>query len=166
MTFAMPGSPPTFCTSPWTDVRERRAGDRQELLFAVSPARPRPSSVCGNDEGARNMKLRLMTAAGGLALALGSVSLVPAVAGPGDAAPSLMATAVLKNQQGLVIGQASFQQVGSLVQVRATMAGLEPRSDFHGMHVHTNGVCDGDFTSAGGHWSPSGTTHGDHTGDL
>src|SRR5439155_23389361 len=103
--------------------------------------------------------------AGALALTLGSIPVLPATAGTGDG-ESPMASAVLRNQQGLVVGQVSFQQVGQRVQVRATVTGLEPRADFHGLHVHTNGVCDGDFTSAGGHWNPSGATHGDHAGDM
>ena len=43
----------------------------------------------------------------------------------------------------------------------------------HGAHVHTTGRCDGpDFTTAGGHWNPTGMKHGTqnpmgpHAGDL
>jgi Cu-Zn family superoxide dismutase len=38
---------------------------------------------------------------------------------------------------------------------------------FHGFHVHATGRCDAPtFTSAGGHFNPSGATHGAHAGDL
>jgi Cu/Zn superoxide dismutase len=77
-----------------------------------------------------------------------------------------VASAVLRNQAGVVIGQVSFQQVGQRVRVRALVTGLGPASDFHGFHLHANGSCDGDFTSAGGHWNPGNTTHGDHAGDM
>jgi len=76
------------------------------------------------------------------------------------------ATAAVRTQAGEVIGQVSFQQVGAKVSVRAVLRGLAPADDFHGFHIHANGACDGDFTSAGGHWNPGGTTHGDHQGDL
>jgi Cu-Zn family superoxide dismutase len=36
----------------------------------------------------------------------------------------------------------------------------------HGFHIHEFGVCDGDFSSAGGHWNPTGQPHGNHAGDF
>ena len=79
-----------------------------------------------------------------------------------------VATAELRSQAGAVVGRVTFQQVApDRVQVRGVVSGLAPAADFHGFHVHTNGACSGDFvTSAGGHWNPSGSTHGDHGGDL
>ena len=77
------------------------------------------------------------------------------------------AVAVIVDQSGATIGQATFTQFGPHVRVNATVSGLAPKSEFHGFHVHTNGECSGDFvTSAGGHWNPSASTHGDHVGDL
>ena len=38
---------------------------------------------------------------------------------------------------------------------------------FHGFHIHTIGRCDAPgFTTAGGHFNPTGATHGAHAGDL
>ena len=38
---------------------------------------------------------------------------------------------------------------------------------FHGFHIHAVGDCSAsDFTSASGHFNPSGVDHGDHAGDL
>jgi Cu/Zn superoxide dismutase len=79
-----------------------------------------------------------------------------------------VASAVLKDQAGAVVGRISFQQVApNGVRVRGAVSGLAPNAEFHGFHVHTNGSCEGDFVaSAGGHWNPAGSTHGDHAGDL
>jgi Cu/Zn superoxide dismutase len=79
-----------------------------------------------------------------------------------------VASAVLRDQAGAVVGRVSFQQVApAVVRVRATVRGLTPSSEFHGFHVHANGACAGDFVaSAGGHWNPSAGSHGDHAGDL
>ena len=79
-----------------------------------------------------------------------------------------VASAVLRDQGGAVVGKVAFQQVApDKVRVRASVSGLAPAAEFHGFHVHTNGACTGDFvTSAGGHWNPSSSTHGDHAGDL
>jgi Cu/Zn superoxide dismutase len=77
-----------------------------------------------------------------------------------------VASAVLKDQSGEVVGRVSFQQVGDSVRVRASVEALSPAADFHGFHIHANGVCEGDFTSAGGHWNPQAADHGDHAGDM
>jgi superoxide dismutase, Cu-Zn family len=37
---------------------------------------------------------------------------------------------------------------------------------FHGFHVHAVGECVAPFTSAGGHFNPTGDDHGDPAGDL
>jgi Cu/Zn superoxide dismutase len=79
-----------------------------------------------------------------------------------------VASAVMRNQAGAVVGTVTFQQVAAdKVRVRGAVSGLAPAADFHGFHVHTNGACTGDFVaSAGGHWNPAGVNHGDHAGDL
>jgi Cu/Zn superoxide dismutase len=79
-----------------------------------------------------------------------------------------VASAELRSQAGAVVGHVTFQQVApNRVSVRGVVTGLSPAADFHGFHVHTNGACSGDFvSSAGGHWNPTSSTHGDHAGDL
>lgn len=101
----------------------------------------------------------------GVVLFAASMTALP---GPVDAAfAGPVATAVIRNQAGATLGEVSFQQLSDgRVHVRAALTGLGPANDFHGFHIHANGVCDGDFTSAGGHWSPRVTTHGDHQGDM
>lgn len=57
------------------------------------------------------------------------------------------------------------------VLVEAEVFGLPnistPRSsNFYAMHIHENGECTGDFSSAGGHYNPTGMLHPMHAGDL
>src|SRR5689334_5337531 len=111
-------------------------------------------------------RLRSLIAGSAMVTVLGTVQALPGDASAAADPASPVASAVVRNQQGLIVGQVSFQQVGVNVQVRAVLAGIEPRADFHGMHIHANGACDGDFTSAGGHWNPLGANHGDHVGDM
>src|SRR5205807_2584014 len=77
------------------------------------------------------------------------------------------AKAVVRDQQGNVIGTVTFTQQASGVRMNATIGGLVPLSEFHGFHIHANGACAGDFVaSAGGHWNPGVVAHGDHAGDM
>jgi superoxide dismutase, Cu-Zn family len=71
----------------------------------------------------------------------------------------------LRNAAGVVVGDAKFEQERDGVEVRVTVSGLTP--GFHGFHIHTVGSCvAADFTSAGGHFNPTGEAHGHHAGDL
>jgi superoxide dismutase, Cu-Zn family len=75
------------------------------------------------------------------------------------------AAAALHDATGKRVGVAFFRERDGEVAVTAAVWGLAP--GFHGYHVHTTGVCDPpSFTSAGGHFSLPGQTHGDHAGDL
>jgi superoxide dismutase, Cu-Zn family len=81
------------------------------------------------------------------------------------------ATAELKNAAGQVVGNATFNQQASGVQVRVQVTNIE--SGMHGIHIHAVGKCDGpDFTTAGGHFNPGAKQHGlsnvqgPHAGDL
>jgi Cu-Zn family superoxide dismutase len=71
----------------------------------------------------------------------------------------------LRNAAGQVVGEADFEQEHNGVHVRVRVQGLTP--GFHGFHIHTVGSCvPGDFTSAGGHFNPTGESHGHHAGDM
>lgn len=68
-------------------------------------------------------------------------------------------------------GTVTFSQHGDKVVVDADIVGLTP--GLHGFHVHEKGDCSAvDATSAGGHFNPTGKSHGDpsgnehHAGDL
>ena len=68
-------------------------------------------------------------------------------------------------------GTVTFTQQGSSVRAVAEVNSVTPGS--HGIHVHEKGDCSApDFSSAGGHWNPTGKHHGcpplgeRHPGDL
>ena len=113
----------------------------------------------------------VVTTAGVLALAM--------LAGcHGDRSPSgaplaggERATAMLHDAAGKPVGRASATEVvGGL---RVTFEGMALPPGTHGLHVHTTGLCEAPgFTTAGGHWNPTGRQHGSmnpngqHQGDL
>jgi Cu-Zn family superoxide dismutase len=77
-----------------------------------------------------------------------------------------VAVARLINADGDKVGKVVFKQRrDDRLWVFARVRELPP--GFHGFHVHTVGACDPPtFTSAGGHFNPTGAAHGDHAGDL
>jgi Cu-Zn family superoxide dismutase len=89
-----------------------------------------------------------------------------------SAADSGKAVAVLKPAAGgTVAGSIGFAKVDGGVRVSGKITGLAPGS--HGFHVHEKGDCSAaDFTSAGGHFNPTGDPHAGpteakrHAGDM
>ncbi len=76
------------------------------------------------------------------------------------------ASTTLINIQGAVIGTATFTQLNeTLVKIEVEASGLTPGR--HGVHIHAIGACNptGGFASAGGHFNPTGESHGLHGGD-
>jgi len=102
-------------------------------------------------------------------LVAGSILALGAAA---SAAPSQKAVAVLKPPAGgNVAGTVGFAAVEGGVRVSGRVTGLTPGS--HGFHVHEKGDCSAaDFTSAGGHFNPTGDPHAGpteakrHAGDM
>jgi len=105
------------------------------------------------------------------ALALVLVSLVALAGAPAavaqDASPAASADqidVVVMTQGGEEAGVLSFVPVGDtgMVRIVGELHGLEPGE--HGLHIHETGICDpsGDepFSSAGGHFNPTGAMHG------
>jgi superoxide dismutase, Cu-Zn family len=84
-----------------------------------------------------------------------------------------VATARLEPTKGnAVSGLVQFSQRDNRVFVSGEIAGLAPNSE-HGFHIHERGDCSsGDGMSTGGHFNPTGKTHGaheageHHVGDL
>lgn len=80
------------------------------------------------------------------------------------------AQATIRDQGGRVLGTVTVNETGQGFVTTGTLDHLSPGS--HGIHIHTIGACTGTFTSAGGHWNPSGRQHGfenpmgPHLGDL
>lgn len=69
-------------------------------------------------------------------------------------------------------GSVVFSQSGDKVSVKVDIRGLKPNAE-HGFHVHEKGDCSsGDGMSTGGHFNPTGSSHGahgqgaHHVGDL
>jgi Cu-Zn family superoxide dismutase len=111
------------------------------------------------------------------AIALGVAGVVQLTSGPASATAHPLARAGLANSAGTEIGRVTFKGEGRyanqiVVELNSpTAPGL---GGFHGIHIHSIGVCDSapsgatsvPFGSAGGHWNPTGTAHGAHVGDL
>ncbi len=81
------------------------------------------------------------------------------------------AVATLKDAEGNPVGAVRFDaRRGGRVGVEAEVNDVAPADQFHGFHVHTTGACDPatevPFSSAGGHFNPEATIHGEHAGDL
>ena len=74
------------------------------------------------------------------------------------------AVATIHDATGQRVGVAFFRERQGEVAVTGAVRGLAP--GFHGFHVHAVGECVAPFTSAGGHFNPTGRDHGDHAGDL
>lgn len=102
-------------------------------------------------------------------------STAPAPAAEPAAAPaaSTAASAALSPTQGnQVAGEVKFNVVDGAVRVTGTITGLKPNSE-HGFHIHEFGDCSApDGSSAGGHFNPAKTDHGQvgadphHGGDM
>jgi superoxide dismutase, Cu-Zn family len=88
------------------------------------------------------------------------------------------AVARLKDAEGDFVGVVRFHSDGDQVEVEADVQNVDVNpGQFHGFHVHQTGKCDPEavdpatgstvpFFSAGGHFNPGGSAHGDHAGDF
>jgi Cu-Zn family superoxide dismutase len=74
------------------------------------------------------------------------------------------AFAVLRDASGQQVGFAVFRERRGAIAVQAEVRQVAP--GFHGFHVHAVGQCLPPYTSASGHYNPTGAAHGDHAGDL
>lgn len=99
----------------------------------------------------------------------------PSSTTPGTGGPST-ATATLQGAPGDgIAGTVTFHATDDGVHVVAEVQGVDGAGK-HGFHVHENGQCDHEgeqhFTSAGGHFNPTGVEHAcpptdpRHAGDL
>ncbi len=76
----------------------------------------------------------------------------------------------LYDLNGERVAQARYAESSNGVII--SVSGKNLSSGIHGFHIHEFGVCEGDFSSAGGHYNPKGKEHGlrnlkgAHAGDL
>ncbi|WP_336952495.1 superoxide dismutase family protein [Sphingobium aromaticivastans] len=90
---------------------------------------------------------------------------------PAADAAAPMVHAKLLAGDGSARGEAMVTQAGDGLHVVVHAQGLTP--GMHAVHIHMTGSCTPpDFTSAGGHWNPTGHKHGKdnpdgmHMGDM
>ena len=80
------------------------------------------------------------------------------------------AKALLKDASGKDVGQVQLIQTPHGVLLKMTLKGVPPGE--RAFHIHTVGKCEPPFTSAGGHFNPTGKKHGmeakegAHAGDM
>jgi Cu-Zn family superoxide dismutase len=109
------------------------------------------------------MRLRIILAAVCAVAGLAGMATLVAAKKP---APKTIKV-VLKNGNGVPVGNASFTAITatSPVIVRVSVRRLQP--GFHGFHIHAVGKCEGPtFMSATGHLKADGQNHGGHIGDM
>jgi len=82
----------------------------------------------------------------------------------------LVAHSTIYDRQGEQVGEATLLETVDGVIVHLEVENLPPGN--HALHVHRDGICEDDFTSAGGHFNPYNAKHGTenpegaHAGDL
>lgn len=108
-----------------------------------------------------------------LALPIGLATSACATTASDAAAPAAAPTAhaSLAAGDGSARGTAVVTEAADGLHVVVKAKGVPP--GIHAVHIHTTGTCTGpDFTSAGGHWNPTGRQHGKdnpagmHMGDM
>ena len=99
------------------------------------------------------MRIGVMVAAGTLMFA----GMVTSAAGPKTAHADLV------NAHGAKVGTAKISSTANGVKVTVKVSELTPGE--HGIHIHNAGKCEGPaFTTAGGHFNPTGAHHGANNG--
>jgi superoxide dismutase, Cu-Zn family len=91
---------------------------------------------------------------------------------PAAAAPpiTVQATANVFDATGARLGTLNFSDTPAGLLVSGILTALPVGQ--HGIHIHTVGLCEAPFTTAGGHFNPGGTKHGyrnpmgHHSGDM
>lgn len=106
-----------------------------------------------------------------LILLLSACATASSSEGAASSGPAPTAHAKLVAGDGSPRGEAVVTEAADGLHVLVRAQGLTP--GMHAVHIHTMGTCTPpDFTSAGGHWNPTGHKHGKdnpdgmHMGDM
>src|SRR5688500_8323818 len=141
-----------------------RTGGR--LAHTVRDAHARGADI---NEGDRMNRQDVTRALAGITAA-GMVSAL-SVGVAGAQAPPRAANAVIRGAGGPLVGTASLTEAAEGARI-ALLVRVLPAGG-QGLHIHATGTCEGPaFTSAGGHFNPTGAQHGlrnpagAHAGDL
>jgi Cu-Zn family superoxide dismutase len=84
--------------------------------------------------------------------------------------PTATAAAIVRDATGKQVGALNFADTYAGVLITGTVNDLGLGA--HGIHIHAVGKCEAPFTTAGGHFNPTGHQHGyksatgPHLGDL
>jgi len=113
-------------------------------------------------------------AAAGVALSpvsSGAQGSPPPAVTPAPAPPiTVQATADVFDATGARLGKLNFSDTPAGLLVSGVLAGLP--AGVHGIHLHTVGLCQAPFTTAGGHFNATSAKHGyrspmgHHSGDM
>ncbi len=95
-------------------------------------------------------RMAIFTLAAGIALAGQSSQVV-------GSHPS-QARADMMDAQGMSVGEVVLRETPNGTILHATLSNLPPGA--HAFHVHSVGLCEPPFSSAGGHFNPQGKMHG------
>ena len=85
--------------------------------------------------------------------------------------PQEVKTVTMQNQAGEEIGTIKLSETKAGVLLSLDLTGLAPNGE-QAIHIHETALCEGNFTSAGGHYNPTGKAHGmkhpegEHAGDM
>jgi len=111
--------------------------------FASTPAAARP---------------RVRPSAVAAWLGMGALSIALLLSWSAAAAPGDEASAAMVDAEGNEVGTVELTEMRDGTLVVAKLKGLPEGT--HAFHVHTTGLCEAPFSSAGGHYNPTGAKHG------
>jgi len=102
-------------------------------------------------------------------VAAGTLSACGTMGQGGDATANLAPTGAISPNP--TMGKVTFTPLAHGVRVSGEVRGLPPGTE-HGFHIHEKGDCGDNGNASGGHFNPSGGTHGkfaapgSHAGEL
>ncbi|MFM2041761.1 MAG: hypothetical protein RLY86_337 [Pseudomonadota bacterium] len=118
--------------------------------------------------------MRTMVPPHTVAFILASILAYTLIAGPAPAqqaaSPAAPISVPLRSADGQDVGTVTLTPTPHGLLLRGELEGLP--AGWKAIHLHEAGACTPDFKAAGGHWNPSGHSHGvaqaagSHAGDL